>query len=627
MKNFRLIILFVLIGANAKLVFAQNIDSTRNEYYSNSVRLIQLKDLNNDTLTFRDLDTTAVGFQNFNYIHADNLPRFYLGNLGLAHKSFVVEDNLNWGFDNGRHAHDLYLKKIDDLKFYRVNSPHTNLYYIWNRRKEQLFNLTFTQNIGPRFNYAVNFTRLVSLGDYNRHKADHLKYDVSLWYTDNSRRYQAFAAIINNDLSVEENGGIKNDSIFTKGSEFNSEFEEVYLNNASNKISDKHYFLRQTYAFGQKEVLKIDTVSFSRIRPKLRLFHELRVNDRKDTYRETPLDSGVYVNIYLDSTNTNDVTKYVKIENRFGVEYYFNHKQLNRNNSIIAYVKNDQINYENIRIDSNINSIAVNVNSVIQLNNSFEWLFNFTAGLIGDYRDNNLLSTSINYYLANNKDFIQFNFLNRTNDQALMYNRYMSNHHDWTNNFADHQTRSFRLSYINKKRNLSTSVSYKNISNELYFDSSFVLRNLASYNYYQFNVQKLFNVGRFYLNNIIYVQNSSESDIVRLPLIHTYQSLYYQGHLFKKAMFLRAGFDVRYYTKTASYAYDASTTLFKLDTRELGDYPLVDFFITASLRKAVLMLKVDHLNQGMFNRGSYYVFGHPMPDRALKIGLRWSFYD
>lgn len=625
MKIFRLIIFISLIGIN--WASAQKADSTRKEYTSSSVRLIQLKDLYNDTITFRDLDTTSFGFQNFNYIHADNIPRFYLGNLGLAHKSFVVEDNLNWGFDNGRHAHDLYLKKIDDLKFYRVNSPHTNLYYIWNRRKEQLFNLTFAQNIGPRFNYAVNFTRLVSLGDYNRQNSDHLKYDVSLWYTDKSRRYQAFAAIINNDLSLEENGGIKNDSIFTVGSDFNSEFEEVNLNNASTKISDKHYFIKQTYAFGAKDDLVLDSITIRRIRPKLRMFHELRINNRKDTYKETPLDTGVYANIYIDSVNTNDEISFLKIENRFGLEYYFNNKIGKRSNYISAYVRNDQIKYKNLSIDSNLNSISINADAKVQLNKSIEWVFNVSTGLIGDYSDNNLIRSSFNYYMPNDSNYFQLSLFSRNNDQALMYNRYVSNHHEWQNNFEDHKTYSIKLSYYNTKRNFSTAIVYKKIQNELYFDTSFVLRNLTAYNYYQFNIQKLFKLGHFYLNNIIYVQNTDQSSEIRLPLLHTYQSLYYQGHLFKKALFLRTGFDVRYYTKTASYAYDASTAQFNLDNRELGDYPLIDFFVTATLKRAVLMLKVDHLNQGMFNRGSYYVFGHPIPDRGLKVGLRWAFYD
>lgn len=625
MKIFRLIIFISLLSIN--WVSAQKTDSTRKEYSASSVRLIQLTNLRNDTITFRDLDTTAVGFQNFNYIHADNIPRFYIGNLGLAHKAFIVEDNFNWGFDNGRHAHDLYLKKIEDLKFYRVNSPHTNLYYIWNRRKEQLFNLTFTQNIGPRFNYAVNYTRLVSLGDYNRQNSDHLKYDVSIWYTDKSRRYQAFAAIINNDLSLEENGGIKNDSIFTIGSEFNSEFEEVNLNNASNKISDKHYFIKQTYAFGAKDDLVLDSLVIKRIRPKVRAFHEFRINNRKDIYKETPLDSGVYQNIFIDSINTNDVVSFLKIENRVGVEYYFQNLRSKRSNYMSAYLRQDQIKYENLSIDSSLSSTSLNFDSKVQINKSVEWLFNATTGLLGDYVDNNLIRTSVNFYMPNDSNFIQLSLLTRNNDQAIMYNRYISNHHNWTNNFSDQKTQSIKLSYFNLKRNFSTAIAYKQIQNELYFDSNFVLKNLSSYNYVQFNVQKLFKLGHIYLNNIIYIQNTNQSDIIRLPLLHTYQSLYYQGHLLKKALFLRTGFDVRYYTQTAAYAYDASTAQFKLDNKELGDYPLIDFFITASLKRAVLMLKIDHLNQGMFNRGSYYVFGHPIPDRGLKIGLRWAFYD
>ena len=163
---------------------------------------------------------------------------------------------------------------------------------------------------------------MVSVGDYARQESDHLNYDANIWYASKNRKYQAFAAIINSSLVLQENGGIKSDSIFKTTSTINSEFEPVYLNNASNRINDKHFFLKQTYAFGPNDTVKIDTMTIVRVHPKWRMFHEIRYNDRKDEFRETPVDTGVYDHIYIDSTNTSDVYQVNHFQTRLGVEYY-----------------------------------------------------------------------------------------------------------------------------------------------------------------------------------------------------------------------------------------------------------------------------------------------------------------
>ncbi len=617
----------IALIACVNYVYAQQADTTKKVFTANSVRYVQLKDFHTDTLTFRSLDTSAFGFQNFNPIHADNVPRFYLGNLGLAYKSFLIEEENDFGFIHGKKAHDIYMKSIDDIQYYRVFSPYTKLYYIWNRRKEQYFNFTFAQNIGPRFNYTMNFSRLVSLGDYNRQVADHLNYDLSLWYTDKSRRYQVNAAIINNNLSIQENGGIQNDSIFLKDSEINSEFEPVFLNNATNRISDKQYFVRQSYAFGKKEEFVIDSLTISRIRPKFRLFHELRIQNRKDEYRETPLDSGVYANIFYDSTNTADIVQFLKLENRVGFEFFKLNTKSKRYHLLSAYLSNTNVDYSNLSLDTVLNSTAIVIDGKYQLARNIELNGNFKQGIQGDFADNNYLGINARYYFKSDSNFFELGINNRKNEQAFYFNRYESNHFRFNNSFADKLSNSIQLRYVNIKRNFSAGISLRNIQNDLYIDSNSNLQLIASYNYTQLYFQKLFRLGKFYLNNVVYLQENTSNNLVRVPLLHTYQSIYFQSYVFKKALFLRTGFDVRYYTKTEAYQYNAALQAFQLDKVSLGDYPIIDFFITAGLKRAVLMVKVDHMNQGFWNRGSAYVRNYPLPDRAVKVGVRWNFYD
>lgn len=623
MNRFKFLLLLFLLPSSLKASVA---DTTKKIYSSNVVRWLQQTDTHADTLTFHTLDTTANRFQNFNPIFSnpkDNI-RIYLGNLGTASKSIAFQDPSGWGFDMGRHSFDVYLKQIDDLKFYRTLSPYTRLYYIWNRKKEQLFQFEFSQNIGPRFNYAVNFTRMVSVGDYARQDADHLNYDANVWYTSKNRKYQVFAGVINSSLVIQENGGIKSDSIFRVTSNLNSEFEPVYLNNASNRILDRHYFLKQTYAFGKKDTLKLDTMKIERIRPRWRIVNEIRVNNRKDEFRETPVDTGVYDNIFKDSTTTNDYYTLKHFQTRLGIENYNLSTKSSRMNIKSLYGRLDAIDYQN----SNYLTISIGGEYLYQISKKTELNVKLEQGLVADFSDNTLLKTNLNYYTKNDSANFSLGYIYSNRDADLFAKELVSNHYIWYNySFNDVQHNIFKFNYTNIKRKFETGISLGNVANKVYYDTTLTPMQLNSYQYAQVQLQKAFRLGKFHLLNQITVQGNTAQDIIRMPMLHTYQSFYFQSYVFKKAMNIRTGFDVRYYTKTKSFDYNAATSQFYLSNKSLGDYPIIDFFLTASLKRAVLMMKIDHLNQGFWNKGYYMVDGYPLPDRVVKVGLRWAFYD
>jgi hypothetical protein len=609
--------------------FAFAPDTVQKVRASDGVKWLKIEDLHTDTLSFHSLDTTANGFQNFNPIHTnvnDNA-RVYLGNLGLATHSLIFSESLTWGFDLGRHSYSPYLKQIDDLKFYRTLSPYTNLYYIWNRRKEQYFNLTFAQNIGPRFNYAVNFTRLVSQGDYNRQEADHLNYDVTMWFNSKNRRYQVLAGIINSSLVLQENGGIKNDSIFSVSTDLNSEFEPVFLNNASNRITDKQYYLKQSIAFGPMEEVKLDTFMFRRVKPTYRIYHETRYTNRLDEYRETPIDSGVYANIYFDSTNTSDKIVAKQLQQRVGIEQYLKSRRSTRQNYATYYLRFDLVDYSNMNFDSTLQGLSLASERNFQLSKKLELKYNFINGIMGNFDDNRVAMVQFRYYGENDSSYYAVEWHHRNNDPALMSERYSTNHQRWDNNFLNVVNNTIKFKYLNQNWKFMSSLSLGNIGHQVYYDSVMMPRQLPNHRYFQVQIQKAFQLGKFHLLNQVYIQGTDQSQIIRMPRVFTYQSIYFQSYVFKKALNIRTGFDVRYYTNTLAYNYDAASTQFYLSNRSLGDYPIVDFFLTASLKRAVLMLKIDHLNQGLSNNGYYMVNRHPLPDRALKIGLRWAFYD
>jgi hypothetical protein len=87
--------------------------------------------------------------------------------------------------------------------------------------------------------------------------------------------------------------------------------------------------------------------------------------------------------------------------------------------------------------------------------------------------------------------------------------------------------------------------------------------------------------------------------------------------------------DVRYHTEFANPAYAINAAQFynQQDAKPLPSYPIVDVFVRASLKRANLFLRYDYANQGIQSQGYYTVDRYPMPDRILKFGVSWKFYN
>ncbi len=599
-------------------------------YTASSVRFVQLKDWKTDTFLFHNIDTGINAFQNFNPLSVQNIPFLYLGNLGSAYQPLFYTENYQFGFDEGRHAFDAYLTKVEDLKVYRTQSPYTRLYYIWNRRVEQLFSFCFSQNLNPRLNYTVNFKRLVSVGDFARQETDHLNYDAAVWYASKNRRYRLLTAFISNNITVFENGGIKNDSIFQISSQFSTEFEPVYLNNARNKFNQRDFYIKQSFAFGNFDTLKIDTNILKRVNTRHRIFHEFHYTKKDFRYDETPLDSGVYANIYIDSINTSDRLLVNKLLNRVGYEFFGRKKNSSNGLDRIALIlRNQTINYQNLSIDTNFSQFALQSELDYTLSN--KWTINATAGKVisGDYKGNFYVDTRMNFPFIGKNSTATLNLFVGTSTAAITSTIYRSNHFEWNNKFSKIQNRKISLEMNIVPLRVRSIITYRTVSNYVYYDSLMAPKQWKpSINIVSYSIIRNLSIGKFHLDNIFTIQNCSNADIIRQPLFHSYNSLYFQTFLFKKALLLRTGFDSRVYSKFIGYRYDPATMQFYQESsHKLGRYPIVDFFITAKVKRAVLMIKVDHANDQIFKKGDYWMSDYPIAGRAVKVGLSWNFYD
>jgi hypothetical protein len=148
-------------------------------------------------------------------------------------------------------------------------------------------------------------------------------------------------------------------------------------------------------------------------------------------------------------------------------------------------------------------------------------------------------------------------------------------------------------------------------------------------NYLSVKVSREFKWWKLALDNtVLYQQVDQEDDVLNVPQIVTRNSLYYTDYFFKKALYLQTGFTFNYFTKY--YANDYNPILaeaFVQNTREIGEFPMVDFFVNARIRQTRIFFKVEHLNSRMTGNTFYTAPNYPYRDFMIRFGLVWNFFQ
>ena len=91
----------------------------------------------------------------------------------------------------------------------------------------------------------------------------------------------------------------------------------------------------------------------------------------------------------------------------------------------------------------------------------------------------------------------------------------------------------------------------------------------------------------------------------------------------------RIGLSCRFNTLYYADAYMPATGQFYFqNTKEIGNYPVLDFFVSAKIKTARLFFKIEHLNDGLLaQRDAYELPHYPLPGRAFQFGISWRFFD
>lgn len=621
-----------------------SVDSLRNQlenrkdsivYTSKYIKFTKEEFLIDSTRLF-ELDTTTRDFHRFNPLYDPRSPTINLGVMGMAYRPMLFEPVKTIGFDMGYHFFDRYMITPQDIKYYQAKSQYTELYYVspLGGKQEQLFHALHSQNIKPNWNVGAMFGKMGTEGFYAGQKSDILNASIWNWYESKNKRYTLLANGTFNTVKSYETGSILNDSLFTVPTIVDPLFEQTRLgNDAIHNVRNNTFYVKQFYNIGKQR--RVEGEAGEAVLPTQRVSYAFSYNRQKYFFRkETRDESGLLRNYYIYQDSTSDSTIVNHLKNEFNYSFYLRGKSvsfLKNELKLNVGIQQDYYNYQQFTYQSKFQNLSLKGS----LNYGFSDKANLQVNLQQLFQGRNagdfLYQAQSEIKLSNNVGRIVLGAYSQNQSPSMVFERQLTNHHRWTNNYDRVKTQNLSFAYLNPKYNFSAKAEYFLVSNHLYF------RNLAgdivpdqlgsNINLLKLSLGKDFKFGKFTFENYLVYQKTDFESVLRTPEIYTFHSFYMRQD-FVKVLKAEFGFDVRYFSEytLSSYA-PAIGQFYNQGNVKAETWPVVDLWFRTNWKRANLFVRYDYANQGLFSKGYYTVNKYPMPYSLAKFGLSWNFYD
>ncbi len=572
----------------------------------------------------------------YNYLRKDDFELLPFSNLGQTYNT-LAHQFTNAGIypQIGAKAKHFNYTKTEDVNYYYVPTPLTDLFFKTAMEQGQLLDAFITLNTSPQFNFSIAYKGLRSLGKYQHILSSTGNFRFTTNYQSRNKKYRLRGHIVTQDILNQENGGIENEVDFeTEGEDGQLRDRSritVNFENAESLLKGKRYFLEQEYSLLQKN----DSIS----KYNLDLGHRFNYETKFYQFDQTAPDD--YFGDVFESSSFRDRAKLRTMKNELYLSYHTKtlgaltlkaqHYHYNYFFKSIIYtgegIITNQLRDGDLAVGGswkhNIGSLGLSADVLLNVSGTLGGnVFNGKAQYTID--DDKVLEAGISL----SERLPDFNFL-----------LYQSNYIDynWQNTevFNKESTQHFQFGFLSEKW-FNARAELIVLDNHSYFAEDpaatdpqvqpFQYANTI--NYLKIRLEKEFKFGNFALNNTLMYQNVSQDDaIINVPEFVTRNTLYYSNHLFKKAMYIQTGITFKYFTGYNANAYSPLLGEFYVQNqREIGNFPLVDFFLNAKIKQTRIYLKAEHFNSTFTRNNFYSAPNYPYRDFIIRFGLVWNFF-
>lgn len=580
------------------------------------------------------IDTTLTIQKNykFNFLRKDNFELLAFHNQGQTFNNLGYDFNTTSQFpDIGFRAKQFNYINIEDVKYYHVPTPTTEILYRGGLEQGQVLETLFTANFSKRLNVALTYKGIRSLGAYRRSLASTGNFRVSFHYVTPKGQYAIRGHAVNQDFTNQENGGLTAESLLnflTDNPNFSGSRGrlDVELNDTESVLEGKRLFFEHTFKLlSSKDSL--NNRDFSNLKvghqftrdSKYFEFKQVTPSDIFDTDRAVGVlnnqtDYLLYNNELFLDFNSKYVLGRFRVKTSY-TNYDYGYK----------YLQNNLVGIANNKLKGSAISFGADWNG--KINNFY---VNATGSLTpgsGRLAGNNLYAEA--YYkkdslftvkakLRINNKLPNFNFLLHQS----IYNKF-----NWENNFASTGTRILGGEIKSKWGN--ASVDLTNIDNYTYFDEQGLPKqHSGTVNYLKLKVSKEFSLGKFSLDNtLMYQKVASGGEVLRVPELVSRNTLYFSDNWFRgNPLFVQIGATFKYFSKYKANAYNPLLGEFTLqNTTDIG-YPTIDLFFNGRVRRTRIYFKAENISSFFLEKNYLSAPSHPYRDFTIRFGVVWNWF-
>lgn len=582
--------------------------------------------------TYIDTTLTLQKEYKFNYLRK-NLFEFI-----EFHNQGQTLNNLGYSFDNiyrfpdlGFTAKQVSYLDIDDIKYYEVPTPTTEILYRTGLQQGQVLDALFTLNFSKRLNVSLSYKGLRSLGAYRQALVSNGNFRGAFHYTTKQNQYEIRGHLTTQDFYHQENGGLTTASLenfITDDENFQTRARlDVNLTNSESEFDGNRVYVEHSY----KLISSKDSVN-NKDFSNLKIGHVFTNENKSYEFIQNTLTEDFFGS--ASSSNPDDKKAISKLTNN-QLNLEFNSKYVLGKFKAKAELTNYSYGYDTIlNSNSNINKLKIEGNAI-----SFgaDWnakIKNFklnadasvTPGngrLSGNYLKGEAVFGQDSIFSV--KGTLLLSSKSPNFNTLLHQSEYDA--YNWQNDFSNVNTRDLGFDFASKWGN--ASLNFTNIDNYTYFDEDSKPQQFANQiTYLKIKANREFKLGKFALDNTLMYQNvTSGSSVFRVPEFVTRNTFYYTDYWFKgKPMLVNIGITFKYFTKYNANAYNPLLAEFRLQNEEQIGFPTFDVFFNAQVRRTRLYLKVDNATSSFTDKNYFSAPNYPYRDFTVRFGLVWNWF-
>lgn len=583
--------------------------------------------------TYVDTTLTIYKDYRFNYLRRDDYNLMPFANVGQTYNTLAYDfNNVRLRPRLGARARHFNYMEIEDINYYHVPTPLTELYYKTAFEQGHQLDAFFTINTAENFNFSIAYKGVRSLGNYQNALTSTGNFRFTTNYRTLNNRYNIRAHIVFQDLLNRENNGLKPEFIplfVNNADDFTDRGRlEVQFEDAENILNGRRFYLEHDY----KLIDFSDTDSYTF----LKLGNVLSFENKSYRYQQQdPFEE------FGPSHATQNLKDRVKLE-----EFYtkaFAHFSNNLLGNVEVHIGFTDFNYgynsililEEGRITNRLTGNMVEAGASYQKEyRGFELFGKAALNIAGDYEGNYLLGQA-SYELDENNKAQATVYINSVAPD-YHFQLYQSDYvnYNWQNSLRNIKTQHLQFD-LQSKVLLNASVSYTGIDDYTYFTRTEVDTTTTPFqyngrvNYLKVEVERQLDFGNFSVLGLVTYQNILDGqDVFKAPELLGRASVFYTNEFFNKALFLQTGVTGKYFTEFEMNGYDPVLAEFYVQNNEkLGGFPMIDLFVNAKISQTRIYFKWEHFNALFGSQNNYFSApGHPFRDAKIRFGLVWNFF-